>query len=49
MPRRVWLDWTHGRRYQGGSGSYRTDGPALHHHEHGHSEEAVHVHEVEGQ
>lgn len=27
VPRRVWLDWSHGRRYQGGTGSYKTDGP----------------------
>jgi hypothetical protein len=27
--RRVWLDWFHGRRYQGGIGSYQTDGPEL--------------------
>ena len=25
--RRVILNWWHGRRYQGGSGAYRTDGP----------------------
>jgi hypothetical protein len=24
---RIFLGWTHGRRYQGGSGSYATDGP----------------------
>jgi hypothetical protein len=24
FPRRVMLDWWHGRRYQGGSGHYRT-------------------------
>lgn len=23
---RVWLDWSHGRKYQGGNGAYRTDG-----------------------
>ena len=27
--RRVWLNWCHGRRYQGGAGSYQTDGPEL--------------------
>src|SRR5579862_6981752 len=27
FPRRTILGWWHGRRYQGGSGSYRTDGP----------------------
>lgn len=26
IPRRVWLGWSHGRREQGGTGSYRTDG-----------------------
>jgi hypothetical protein len=25
----VWLNWWHGQRYQGGTGSYRTDGPRL--------------------
>ena len=28
--RNVWLDWWHGRRYQGGSGNYKTDGPECH-------------------
>lgn len=27
--RRVWLNWSHGRRYQGGIGAYKTDGPHL--------------------
>jgi hypothetical protein len=27
--RRVWLSWWHGQRTQGGTGSYRTDGPRL--------------------
>ena len=27
--RRVDLGWWHGRRYQGGSGAYKTDGPKL--------------------
>jgi hypothetical protein len=27
--RRVILGWSHGRRYQGGTGSYRTDGPVV--------------------
>ena len=27
--RRVWLNWWHGQRAQGGTGSYRTDGPRL--------------------
>ena len=31
FPRRVMLLWWHGRRYQGGVGSYRTDGPHLLH------------------
>jgi hypothetical protein len=31
--RRVWLNWSHGRRYQGGTGAYKTDGPKLELHE----------------
>jgi hypothetical protein len=31
LPKRVLLGWYHGRRYQGGTGAYRTDGPHLHH------------------
>lgn len=27
--RRVWPNWWHGQRQQGGPGSYRTDGPKL--------------------
>jgi hypothetical protein len=27
--RRVILGWSHGRRYQGGTGGYRTDGPVV--------------------
>lgn len=27
--RRVILGWSHGRRYQGGAGAYRTDGPIV--------------------
>lgn len=27
LPHRVWLNWTHGRRTQGGAGRYTTDGP----------------------
>jgi hypothetical protein len=27
--RRVWLQWNHGKRYQGGQGAYKTDGPPL--------------------
>lgn len=36
--RRVDLLWWHGRRYQGGTGAYKTDGPRLPHlpHEGGH-------------
>lgn len=30
FPRRVILGWWHGRRYQGGTGAYKTDGPSLH-------------------
>jgi hypothetical protein len=26
-PRHVWLGWSHGRCYQGGTGAYETDGP----------------------
>ena len=33
---RVDLLWWHGRRYQGGSGSYQTDGPRLPELQHGH-------------
>jgi hypothetical protein len=29
--KRVDLNWTHGRRHQGGFGHYKTDGPRLHH------------------
>lgn len=29
FPRRVMLGWWHGRRYQGGTGAYKTDGPRL--------------------
>jgi hypothetical protein len=29
VPRRVALGWWHGRRYQGGGGAYKTDGPRL--------------------
>ena len=32
-PRRIWLNWSNGRRYQGGTGNYKTDGPKLHLHE----------------
>jgi len=28
--RRIWLGWGHGRRYQGGTGAYKIDGPKLH-------------------
>lgn len=28
-PRRVWLNWWHGARYQGGTGGYATDGPKV--------------------
>lgn len=36
LPRRVIHNWWHGRRYQGGTGAYRTDGPYLY----GHDEKA---------
>ena len=29
IPKRVALNWTHGRRYQAGGGTYKTDGPKL--------------------
>ena len=29
VKRRVWLKWWHGRKHQGGGGSYKTDGPHL--------------------
>ena len=31
IPKKIDLRWSHGRRYQGGVGSYRTDGPRLIH------------------
>ena len=31
FPRRVILLWWHGRRYQGGTGAYQTDGPQVLH------------------
>jgi hypothetical protein len=31
IPRRVMLEWWHGRRYQGGTGAYKSDGPKLYH------------------
>lgn len=30
LPIRNALNWTHGRRHQGGGGTYKTDGPKLH-------------------
>jgi hypothetical protein len=30
IPRLVNLGWWHGRRYQGGTGAYKTDGPHYH-------------------
>ena len=29
LSHRPWLNWSHGRRSQGGSGAYKTDGPKL--------------------
>jgi hypothetical protein len=29
LPRRIALAWNHGRRHQGGTGAYKTDGPPL--------------------
>jgi hypothetical protein len=29
IPKAIQLKWWHGRRYQGGTGAYRTDGPHL--------------------
>jgi hypothetical protein len=29
LPHRVWQNWYHGRRPQGGIGQYETDGPHL--------------------
>jgi hypothetical protein len=29
LPQRLLLQWWHGRRYQGGSGAYKIDGPHL--------------------
>ncbi len=35
LPSRVFLQWYHGRRYQGGIGAYKIDGPhLLHEHQH---------------
>jgi hypothetical protein len=31
FPKRVALNWTHGRREQGSGGTYKTDGPKRHH------------------
>jgi hypothetical protein len=31
LPRRIWLNWYHGRRSQGGTQGYKTDGPKLRH------------------
>lgn len=31
LPARIWLRWSHGRRYQGGAGAYKVDGPNLLH------------------
>jgi hypothetical protein len=31
FPRHIILGWWHGRRYQGGTGAYKTDGPILLH------------------
>lgn len=31
VPHRVMLDWWHGRRYQGGTGKYQSDGPKFFH------------------
>ena|ERR1051325_5330007 len=31
LPRRIVLGWCHGRRYQDGSGAYRTDSPIFLH------------------
>jgi hypothetical protein len=29
LPRRIFLGWNHGRRYQNGTGAYATDGPPV--------------------
>jgi hypothetical protein len=31
IPRHIALGWWHGRRYQGGAGAYKTDGPRVFH------------------
>jgi hypothetical protein len=31
LDRRIWLNWWHGERAQGGAGQYKTDGPRLLH------------------
>ncbi len=33
LPRRVVNSWWHGRRYQGGTGAYKTDGPHFYSHD----------------
>ena len=51
IPRRVVLGWWHGRRYQGGTGAYKTDGRHLYHPEHEeqeHHEEHSHAAGEEG-
>jgi hypothetical protein len=29
LPKHIALQWSHGRRYQGGTGAYKTDGPPV--------------------
>jgi hypothetical protein len=29
--KKIWKQWSHGRRYQGGTGAYKTDGPKIAH------------------
>ena len=33
FPKKIWLAWYHGKRYQGGGGVYKTDGPHFLEHE----------------
>ena len=39
LPRKnIWLGWWNGRRDQGGRGAYKTEGPRIRNHGHGHDD-----------
>jgi hypothetical protein len=38
--KRIWLGWSTGKRSQGGTGAYETDGPRIRRHHHSRSEHA---------